>query len=1260
LYSAVSPDFISSFLNKIETKIESVETRQRMQQIMLRYLQPSQFKDECQKMASVSNREVMILENAIAHDYTDIIEAFIDSVIKPYPFGVIYHNQTLLNFMIRSGNKAIVHLLLNNGVNPNYSYKESITALMIAAEKGDLEVTRSLIFANANVNSQDSDFRTALMIAVENDNLPVVEELIECGANIDMYDKNRKTALMIAVEKENLSIVKTLISARANVNPFHGNIETPLLIAVRSRNPLIVHELIKAGANPNIRDFDFCTPLMIAVKNRDIDLIPFFRESGSLNTSITNYEGYNALMIACGEGFEEVVKALLTFPFDVSQKGFYDKFTALHLAILSQSREGISKSAITNIVSMLLDYENNGEKIDLEARDADECTPLLLACELRNADVVRILMAAGAKIEIQNEEGKTPLMIAAEKGDVITCIDLINVDARIECESAFGYTPLIIAAKNGHHDVVSLLLLHGAQLDRIMGFGQTALSLAVEGSHVKAVSNLIQAAIVQNKTHIFYCIDNEGKTPFTLAIEISNYQIVNAFIEIGINVNTVTPFGKTPLMVAAEQKDEKIVELLLSKGALMEPQSQEGLSCLHLAAQHGHADIAKMFLKALQEQGKMEVAYQEDIKGDTALAKAIYNEDLEMIKVFIDSGFDINIPNRASRTLLMLAVELNKIKIVRFLISHGADIYRTSSLNLRALDIAFILQYKEISSVLLVKEIARFNFDIEIHSSLVRPKDRNKTLLLAKDVIHYVVLFSSKNKNLFEKAIEAVLTLEVQKQDPYFIHALIVKNKNSFTPTQEQMPLMRIEPCKASIALNLEKLQRACKEFSQKNYKTLMEEIHAFNQRSPEGTPKLGPEVFDELFSQSMKNLQRDSSLSGLIPDLQNIAHKFLNPMGVIYLSLHRPIIESDIVPAFTEKLYQIAELLLEKSTNPEPGQSLSPRILAILTYCPMIENCPAGLEEGAVLCYNALKRERGNTQSVESLSMSSASALEEQEHNNQKVEKYIQSTVQATIDQIIRSLSILRDLQIPNVENLDTTHQATCLYNILGEDCGVNYKEHIDFNGGFTSRELILTPRKEILEVFFKELTLNIVSKFQESFTLLDQKSKNERYNMLNQFLEGSDVNLYDVWSFDEEVSLTEFGAIEVLRKAGYFHSLSLSEYEKYSKLTREIETLGENSNEEAIHSLKAQQEKALSDLRSIAPSTINLGVIKEQSDTDKVFGSLPGDLQDLKNEIELIEEMLSYIESDSEFYKEKSKELSNLEDLYQEAYRNLFQHIL
>lgn len=87
--------------------------------------------------------------------------------------------------------------------------------------------------------------------------------------------------------------------------------------------------------------------------------------------------------------------------------------------------------------------------------------------------------------------------------------------------------------------------------------------------------------------------------------------------------------------------------------------------------------------------------------GETALFNAVINEDVEMTKLLIDNGADVNVKNKSGNTPLMLiatqyTTSQNKINIANMLIERGANIYIKDNSGKAVFDIAKTEEMKNI------------------------------------------------------------------------------------------------------------------------------------------------------------------------------------------------------------------------------------------------------------------------------------------------------------------------------------------------------------------------------------------------------------------------------------------------------------------------------------------------------------------------------------------------------------------------------------
>ena len=71
--------------------------------------------------------------------------------------------------------------------------------------------------------------------------------------------------------------------------------------------------------------------------------------------------------------------------------------------------------------------------------------------------MVRTLLAANADVNAKDLDGRTPLIVASQEGYVEVVRTLLAAKADVNAKAANGFTAVIIASQNGHMDVAELL-----------------------------------------------------------------------------------------------------------------------------------------------------------------------------------------------------------------------------------------------------------------------------------------------------------------------------------------------------------------------------------------------------------------------------------------------------------------------------------------------------------------------------------------------------------------------------------------------------------------------------------------------------------------------------------------------------------------------------------------------------------------------------------------------------------------------------------
>ncbi|ETE61343.1 Ankyrin repeat and SAM domain-containing protein 3, partial [Ophiophagus hannah] len=102
-----------------------------------------------------------------------------------------------------------------------------------------------------------------------------------------------------------------------------------------------------------------------------------------------------------------------------------------------------------------------GEK-DLDQKNRGGWTPLMYASYIGYDTVVRMLLQAGANVNMSTPEGQTPLMLAASCGNECAAAFLLQQGAELEMKDIHGWTALFHCTSAGHQQMVKFLLDSGA------------------------------------------------------------------------------------------------------------------------------------------------------------------------------------------------------------------------------------------------------------------------------------------------------------------------------------------------------------------------------------------------------------------------------------------------------------------------------------------------------------------------------------------------------------------------------------------------------------------------------------------------------------------------------------------------------------------------------------------------------------------------------------------------------------------------------
>ncbi|WP_339045322.1 ankyrin repeat domain-containing protein [Candidatus Mesenet endosymbiont of Agriotes lineatus] len=317
------------------------------------------------------------------------------------------------------------------------------------------KVARALLSSSLNINVQNSEGQTAILLAALHSNLCIAKMLMVFGADPNIKDKYGMTAISMATvnnteileilqhteeegkyPEQKVSIqemffyavsskqIKRAVFMLANTSTMkidakneYGN--TAVHLAV-SNNDLHMLEILAAfRANLNIQDDQGNTALFTAILGGSLDMIQTLLKLGA-GYNICNIRDNFPIHLAVERRYLTIINQLCTED-TVNRKNF-NGLVPLHLAIRHNS---------VGIVEKLLLCDH----IDINIRDNNGDTPLIMAAKNDCLEIVRLLLKHGVNPSLKNYAGKMFSDFASSQG--MECLaTTVSLYGSIICSSS--------------------------------------------------------------------------------------------------------------------------------------------------------------------------------------------------------------------------------------------------------------------------------------------------------------------------------------------------------------------------------------------------------------------------------------------------------------------------------------------------------------------------------------------------------------------------------------------------------------------------------------------------------------------------------------------------------------------------------------------------------------------------------------------------------------------------------------------------------
>lgn len=414
---------------------------------------------------------------------------------------------------------------------------------------------------------------TTLLESIRSGDHFTASELLADGADANAAESNGTTPLHWAVHHGNVDLVKQLLRAGADINVANNYGATPISEAAVLGDLAMMKVLLEAGADPDTKNPDGQTPLTVVARSNNIDTAKLLLKHGADVNATEQWKGQNAVIWAAAQSQPAMLKLLLEAGGDPNSRSMINPRERQ----ISQERRFQWRPAggMTALVYAAREGCLDCAKLlveagaDIDAGDAENVTPLLVAVINMRFDTAKYLVEAGANVNKWSFRGENPIYSAVD----VNTVPHGGYPDRPSMDQTSSLEMIRILLEAGANPNLQLKLQpmyrhikddRGA--DRMLNIGATPLLRAAKGHDMAAIELLLQHGALPNLPN------RDGTTPLMAAA--------------GVSASSIDTRGDYATPLAATNA-ARTLELLVGNGADLSLRDSSGKTALHGAASWG-------------------------------------------------------------------------------------------------------------------------------------------------------------------------------------------------------------------------------------------------------------------------------------------------------------------------------------------------------------------------------------------------------------------------------------------------------------------------------------------------------------------------------------------------------------------------------------------------------------------------------------------------------------------------------------------------